>query len=110
MSRAQETFDSGNVLWGWRVRCPACEAHLAETRPDLALDDRIFYAAHTFDKVRWGFNGDLERPTFEGSMLSHPNGLTPRCHSVVTGGDIDYCDEPGQRMAGQTVALPDFDA
>jgi len=109
VSRAQETRTVAGDLWGWRVRCPACEAHLAEARPGLSLEDRVFYAAHTYDKTRWGFNGDLDRPTFGGSMLSHASDLHPRCHSVVKDGRVHFCDEPGQRMGGQTVDLPDWD-
>ena len=107
--KARATCCVSETLYGWQVRCPACEAHLAKTRTELLLEDRIFYSEHTFDTKRWTFDGNRERPTLSPSMLAHPNGLTPRCHSFVRGGRIEYLADCGHDMALKTVDLPAWD-
>lgn len=73
----------------------------------------------------WGWNGDLERPTFTPSVLVHPHKTlidptlkgdaltapenvtdTPRCHSFVTDGRIQFLGDCTHALAGQTVDLP----
>ncbi|RNL66226.1 ammonia monooxygenase [Nocardioides marmoriginsengisoli] len=73
----------------------------------------------------WTWNGDLQRPTFEPSVLVHPhrtfvNGdldgdaltapenitMTPLCHSFVRGGRIEFLGDCTHGLAGQTVDLP----
>jgi hypothetical protein len=71
---------------GWLIFCPACETH------------------HLFDK-RWKFNGDKKKPTFRPSMLIP----TPRCHSFVTDGRIQFLNDSMHKMAGQTLDLPEID-
>jgi len=87
--------------YAWVFFCPACKS------------------AHHCDN-RWGFNGDLERPTFTGSILVHEvkvedpapgfeNWRIPRCHSHVTDGKISFGNDCTHEMAGQTMDLPDWD-
>lgn len=73
----------------------------------------------------WTWNGDLEHPTFSPSILVHPHGklidptldddqltapdnvrITPRCHSFVREGRIEYLTDSTHELAGQTVDLP----
>lgn len=80
----------------------------------------------------WGWNGDLERPTFTPSLLltsghyidgwtgpdcwctyaeKHPeHGAVSfrcrRCHSFVTDGRIQFLSDSTHALAGQTVDLP----
>lgn len=63
----------------------------------------------------WTWDGDLERPTFTPSVLVHEhetlddNGIrtmTPRCHSFVTDGQIQFLTDSTHPLAGQTVDLP----
>lgn len=63
----------------------------------------------------WGFNGDLERPTFTPSLLVFPSAPRPdgsvyqrRCHLFVTDGKIIYCGDSDHALANQTVDLPDW--
>lgn len=116
--RECETSD-GRPL-GWMVFCPACGS------------------GHLFDKGRWTFDGDHERPTFNPSMLIRtvrlpdlapgeadyakgPDGKylldeTGRirgardwvCHSFVRDGQIQYLDDCTHDLKGQTVPLPEF--
>lgn len=87
---------------GWHFRCPACKS------------------IHTCDK-RWGWNSDLELPTFLGSVLVH-RVFTPaeksfdgqdhliqaRCHSQITNGMIYFYSDCEHAMADQKVELPDW--
>lgn len=62
----------------------------------------------------WGFNGDLEYPTFTPSVLVRyghlpdggPMGTDPICHSFVTDGRIQFLGDCTHALAGQNVALP----
>ena len=75
----------------WVFDCPGC------------------HYSHPFDK-RWTFNGDVEKPTFSPSLLvygSPPH--TPRCHSFVRNGEIQFLSDSTHALAGKTVPLPDVD-
>ena len=81
----------------------------------------------------WGFNGDMERPTFTPSVLvrsghyapgarsedcwctynkEHPDDAAPFtcyvCHSFVTDGQVHFLSDCTHALAGQTVPLPDW--
>jgi hypothetical protein len=75
----------------------------------------------------WGWNGDLERPTFTPSVLVHSHAtlidstlegaaltapgnctVTPQCHSFVTEGRIQFLGDSTHPLAGQTVDLPEW--
>lgn len=73
----------------------------------------------------WGFNGDLERPTFTPSVLVRgaqwspeysfhlPNhnvepGMPCVCHSFVTDGRIQFLTDSTHGLGGKTVDLPDW--
>lgn len=59
----------------------------------------------------WRWNGSLEKPTFQPSLLVYGGGLahTPRCHSFVTNGEIQYLSDSTHSLSGMTVELPDWD-
>lgn len=61
---------------------------------------------HPFDD-RWGFNEDYEKPTFHPSLLVHESRYSPRCHSFVRDGKIEFLSDCGHELAGQTVELPE---
>lgn len=62
----------------------------------------------------WGFNGDMEAPTFTPSVLVTYNGSDAGvddappaiCHSFVTAGQINFLADSTHALAGQTVPLP----
>lgn len=83
----------------------------------------------------WGFNGDLEKPTFTPSIAAktghysshhkqgdscwcnynaeHTEDYTEGfecsiCHSFVTDGRIQFLSDCTHSLAGQTVDLPDY--
>jgi hypothetical protein len=59
----------------------------------------------------WKFNGNLEWPTFEPSILSKAGrgkDLPPLiCHSYVTDGKIQFLGDCSHELAGKTVELPE---
>lgn len=110
----RDTTDNGLMFW-----CPGCDgAH------------RIQHGAGT--GPRWGWNGDVDKPTFTPSVLLRSEmwmpPVTPKnldewkrqpweqtkvasvCHSFVTDGRIQFLSDCTHALAGQTVDLPDWDA
>ncbi len=61
---------------------------------------------------KWGFNGDLEKPTITPSVLhfhTRPDGSRQtHCHYFVRDGKIQYCGDSPHKLSGQTVDLPDW--
>lgn len=66
---------------------------------------------------RWTWNGSGDAPTFTPSILVTYNGSDAGidgappaiCHSFVTNGRIQFLSDCTHALAGQTVAIPDFD-
>ena len=70
----------------------------------------------------WGFNGDMESPTFTPSFLErtgkyipgHENfddegyDLSRICHSFITDGKIQYLSDCTHELSGQTIDLPEI--
>lgn len=109
----RDTTDSGLLFW-----CPGChQVH------------RIQHGAGP--GPRWGWNGDVEKPTFTPSVLLTHDVWTPPvtpenyaiwkaapwvqtkvhhvCHSFVTDGRIQFLGDCTHALAGQTVDIPDWD-
>lgn len=82
-----------------------------------------------FVNDKWTFNGNYEKPTFSQSILvesvempeelsipwkdvplgkRHPEAKDTRCHSYVTGGNIQFLDDCTHELKGQTVELKTF--
>ena len=98
VAKLRESSRADGSHYAWHFKCPACRS------------------VHQCDN-RWGFNGDLEKPTFQGSVLVHavthgtPEAPVerPRCHSVITDGKIAYSQDCDHAMAGQIADLPDWE-
>jgi hypothetical protein len=56
------------------------------------------------DGHRWGWNGDLVRPTFTPSILHRAGGAIV-CHSFVADGNIQFLADCTHELAGKTVPL-----
>lgn len=67
----------------------------------------------------WTWNQSLDLPTLQPSILQHGNEAneaqraagylgTPRCHSFVTDGRIQFLDDCTHALRGQTVDLPEL--
>ena len=68
---------------------------------------------------RWGWNGNVDAPTFTPSILVTHTVPPPRepgdppdqvCHSFITDGRIRFLGDCTHALAGQTVDLPDLPA
>jgi hypothetical protein len=118
MSRVKAITDSSGAHWGYRFKCPGCASdpfygktgfsdHMIATAPGVQSNG-----------ATWGFNGNEERPTFTPSILVHSHGYltdeggvrqSPRCHSFVTDGRIQFLGDSTHALAGQTVDLPEIE-
>lgn len=97
-NKLRSVADNGLMFW-----CPGCDgAH------------RIAHGAGS--GPRWGWNGDVDRPTFTPSVLvrydgpdAGRDGAPPTvCHSFVTDGRIQFLGDCTHALAGQTVDLGDW--
>ena len=106
--------DNGLSFW-----CPGCKT-----------SHRIQHGVG--DAPRWGWNGDVDKPTFTPSILVRTGHFVPGhdsrgcwctfnaahpekedtdfvcavCHSFVTDGSIQFLGDCTHALAGQTVDLP----
>lgn len=80
--------------------CPGCKTyHQVWTAKEPGGDNPI-----------WGFNGDLEKPTFSPSVcvtLPTPQGDLI-CHSFIRDGKIQYLQDCYHSLAGKTVEMEDL--
>ena len=111
--------------YGRSFVCPGCLAFAKQASADPTDDSTM--TAYRMDvthviptmggpgRKAWGYNGSLDRPTFTPSILvfevKREDGslFSPRCHSYVIDGRIQFlgdCDHP---LKGQTVDLPDVE-
>lgn len=104
----------GGGLYGYEFTCPGCAAWRS-AKPDEHSADDGTHMVPTTGPNAWGFNGDVDRPTFTPSILVHEvkrtdgSTFSPRCHSFVTDGRIAFCTDSAHALAGQTVDLPDVE-
>lgn len=56
----------------------------------------------------WDWNGSLDRPTFQPSILTK-RGERNICHSYVTDGKIQFLSDCTHEFAGQTLELRDVE-
>lgn len=87
-----------------------------------AEEDRLYFLCHgcciahsvshgNGAGPRWGWNGNVEAPTFTSSILVRYTWSDgPRvCHSFVTGGRVQFLQDCTHHLAGQTVDLLDWE-
>ncbi len=70
-------------------------------------------AAHCVEIDRWSWNGSMDCPTLEPSILNyyrHPDTgeQVTTCHCFVRNGHIEFCTDCPHPLAGTTVLLPEF--
>ena len=70
---------------------------------------KMLHPIHVGDqhKVKWSFNGNLEKPTFSPSLLVYGDGNQTKCHSFITDGKIQFLSDCRHYLAGKTVDLKD---
>lgn len=114
--------NDNTVLYGIKFSCPGCG--LMRDRGvgssvvlpvDWCPPGMTQYDEHP--RPRWGFNGDLAKPTFTPSILSRWDewqgaNVAPKqnvCHSFVNNGMIQLLSDCTHALAGQTVELPELE-
>lgn len=75
--------------------CPGCKCHHA-----------VFIDQPHENGSQWTWNGSFEKPTFSPSIL-YPN--SPRCHSFVRDGMIEFLPDSNHELAGKTVPMESVD-
>jgi hypothetical protein len=80
-------------LIGYSFICPGCNHY------------HIFYVK---GNLCWNFNGNLESPTFEPSLLNTwtIQGESKCCHLNLTNGVLYFHGDSYHSMAGKTFPLP----
>jgi hypothetical protein len=106
------TYNNG-LHYGYRFDCPGCGSpHVIPTKPH---------------ERGWDFDGNESAPTFSPSILmdevripadADPTTVvapykpgdvfSPRCHSFVRSGRIEFLGDCSHALAGQTVPLPEI--
>lgn len=79
----------------WCFHCPACNyGH------NVQLDG----------PRAWTWNRSLDRPTIRPSVMINREkaGEYPRCHSLITNGNIQFFEDSTHALAGKSVPLPDW--
>lgn len=83
---------AGKVCWVW---CPGCnQAH----RITVVGDDG------SRDTIIWDWDGNVEQPTFDPSILCKVSELDT-CHSYLKEGKWQFLSDSTHRLAGQTVDM-----
>ena len=78
-----------NEKW-YMFWCPACKrCHIGQT-------------------PRWGFNDNIESPTFTPSILMTAEPSNYRCHINITDGKIIYHSDCNHALRGQTIDMMDI--
>lgn len=122
MSMADENSPNGYKRTGeYSFKCPGCgDIHIITTETPQS------------NGAKWGFNGNLDLPTFTPSIFvksghyadgktdncwcsynkEHPDNPAPFecyiCHSFITDGKIKFLTDCTHELAGHTVELNDI--
>lgn len=88
---------------GYLFFCPACK------------HGHVYTIKCSYPGPRWTFNGNMEKPSFQASLLhttpfKTEDGGPEICHLFVTDGMIQFCGDCTHDLAGKTVPLPDLNA
>lgn len=59
-------------------------------------------------KPSWKFDGNLDAPTLEPSILTHETKVTPRCHSYLRAGVFEFLGDCTHPLVGQHVPMLDL--
>lgn len=91
-----DTMGPDYMFW-----CPGCKCYHG-----------VWTTTRNDNHAIWGFNGDVNKPTFTPSILiqGHLGGDNYGvCHSFVKDGKIQYLNDCTHELAGQTVEMEDVD-
>ena len=129
MNRAKINTNAEGQYISAMYRCPCGRCGLVALPTDWVPPGMV--SAVRDGKPKWGFNGDMERPTFTPSVLSrtgHYATNTPEnecqfciddkasgqatlchvCHSFVRDGRVEFLSDCTHALAGKVVDLPEI--
>lgn len=102
MAKLQPIVNSDRQVIGYMYFCPGCGCyHAPYIRPHKSPNG-----------ASWEFNGDINKPTFNPSILTRVEGLDGKvaiCHSFVQDGRIQFLNDCTHPLAGKVVDIPDSD-
>jgi Family of unknown function (DUF6527) len=129
MSRVRRINNQDGSIYGYEFVCPGCSTDTQYVK--------VWGREHVIDGIKkrvevhripaesgtgtgWQFNDDENLPSFSPSILVYPSDYfdpdkdevilqSPRCHSVVTDGRIEFLADCTHSLAGQTVDLPEIE-
>jgi len=82
--------------------CPGCGYnHSYGTKP--------YTDTHGRQHPVWSFNGDVDQPTFNPSLLVNAGMPEKRCHLFLKDGMIQFLSDCYHELAGQTVECPEWE-
>ena len=98
--------DLGDYVWFY---CPGCKGHhRARVRmPKNPTPQEISDQRRNIHGL-WTWNNNEEKPTIRASILVGADSPGNRCHSFVTDGKIQYCNDCDHELSGKTVDLPEI--
>ena len=106
MSKPEKLWKLNNESGGLKYAfyCPGCkELHSYIVKMDPKTAE--WRTKNGLNLVEWSFNGDLERPTFNPSLLYIQTGDRKRCHLFLHDGKIKYCSDCDHELAGKEIDL-----
>jgi hypothetical protein len=80
--------------------------------PGCGCDHGIWVPYVGATHATWEFNGNLDKPTVNPSILVNAGRLNPTihtCHSFIKDGMIQFLSDCTHELAGQTVELPEYE-
>lgn len=83
--------------------CPGCD------------NLHLLYVVNPKGRPCWTFNGNLEAPSFQPSLLNNGPGhkyhdpAMPVCHLYVEAGNIKYLDDCTHALAGEIVPMVELE-
>jgi hypothetical protein len=101
-------FEGKNQIIGYEIFCLGCDHR------------HVVYTLKGFYRVAWGFNGDVNKPTFTPSLKCTTGSLAVKgyidppeipptcCHSFIRNGQMQYLKDCTHFLKGQTVNLPEI--
>jgi len=83
---------------GYKAFCPGC-----------GFSHSVYTALPNPAKMKHGFNGSMNEPTFEPSVMVRwtygPNKVEKRCHSYIVNGTWQFLNDCTHSLKGRTVKM-----
>ena len=92
-------------MWAKHKDYPATDGVFYFYCPGCDVLHRVNTITENEHKAIWSFNGDMDKPTFAPSVLYE---RSPRCHTFIKDGNIQYLEDCEHILKGQTIPLPEI--